>query len=339
MVLRRCSCDPGRRDCRSRRTDTYIVAWYYPNTAVPNSDPAMLNDVYNRRIIEFAANIPRIGRLASPDASATAHSRLCGSTVTVDVKMDGDKVTDFAHDVKACALGQASSSIMASHVIGSSAEELRALREGVRKMLKENGALRPRANGPISPCSNRCATTRRGTPRRFSPLTPWLTPSARSRRNARPKPRSDADVRRAVVDLLRLFDASRSAPRLAGRGLIKAYQYTLSPLVGFAAATCRPARTMPTRRSIDTACGPAAGWRWCASYAAILGHIRRRFRARRRCRRNRLVYAVALRALAWDRTPSRRHHRTGRKRPAPKVIHAYLRSSAGVSRRRKTWSP
>ena len=62
-----------------------------------------------------------------------------GSTVTVDLKMDGDKVTDFAHEVKACALGQASSSMMARNVIGSSADELRALRETVRKMLKENG--------------------------------------------------------------------------------------------------------------------------------------------------------------------------------------------------------
>jgi NifU-like protein involved in Fe-S cluster formation len=99
----------------------------------------MLNDVYNRRIIELAGTIPRIGRLADPDASATAVSRLCGSTVTVDLKMAGDKVSDFAHEVKACALGQASSSIMASQVIGSSATELRALREDVRKMLKENG--------------------------------------------------------------------------------------------------------------------------------------------------------------------------------------------------------
>jgi NifU-like protein involved in Fe-S cluster formation len=99
----------------------------------------MLNEVYNRRIIELAGTIPRIGRLAEPDASATAVSRLCGSTVTVDLKMTGDKVSDFAHEVKACALGQASSSIMASHVIGSSAAELRALREDVRKMLKENG--------------------------------------------------------------------------------------------------------------------------------------------------------------------------------------------------------
>jgi NifU-like protein involved in Fe-S cluster formation len=100
----------------------------------------MLNDVYNKRIIELAGTIPRIGRLQNPGATATAHSRLCGSTVTVDLKMEGDTVTDFAHEVKACALGQASSSIMARNVIGSKAAELRGLRETVRKMLKENGA-------------------------------------------------------------------------------------------------------------------------------------------------------------------------------------------------------
>ena len=99
----------------------------------------MLNDIYNKRIIELAGNIPRLGRLTAPDASATAHSKLCGSTVKVDLKMDGNVVTDFAHDVKACALGQASSSIMASHVVGSTASELRELRETVRRMLKENG--------------------------------------------------------------------------------------------------------------------------------------------------------------------------------------------------------
>lgn len=99
----------------------------------------MLDDIYNRRILELAADIPRLGRLERPDASATAHSRLCGSTVTVDLATDGERVTDFAHDVKACALGQASSSVMGRLVVGSTHEELRALREEMRRMLKENG--------------------------------------------------------------------------------------------------------------------------------------------------------------------------------------------------------
>jgi len=100
----------------------------------------VLDDVYNARILELAASIPRLGRLAQPYGSATAHSRLCGSTVTVDVVMDGDRVAEFGHDVKACALGQASSSIMAQHVVGSTAAELKDLRDAVRRMLKENGA-------------------------------------------------------------------------------------------------------------------------------------------------------------------------------------------------------
>ncbi|KQZ28643.1 nitrogen fixation protein NifU [Mesorhizobium sp. Root552] len=100
----------------------------------------MIDDVYNRKILAFAGNIDRIGRLETPDATATAHSKLCGSTVTIDLKMDNGIVTDFAHDVKACALGQASSSIMAQHVVGASSQELRTVRDQMLKMLKENGA-------------------------------------------------------------------------------------------------------------------------------------------------------------------------------------------------------
>jgi NifU-like protein involved in Fe-S cluster formation len=99
----------------------------------------MINDVYNAKILGFAGNIERLGRLDAPDASSTAHSKLCGSTVTIDLKMDGDIVSEFAHEVKACALGQASSSVMARNVIGASADELRAVQETMRKMLKENG--------------------------------------------------------------------------------------------------------------------------------------------------------------------------------------------------------
>jgi NifU-like protein involved in Fe-S cluster formation len=100
----------------------------------------MLNDIYSRRILELAADIPHLGRLPDPHASATARSKLCGSTVTVDVKLDGDVVTAFAHDVKACALGQASSSIMGRHVVGATVEELRDIRETATRLLKAGGA-------------------------------------------------------------------------------------------------------------------------------------------------------------------------------------------------------
>jgi NifU-like protein involved in Fe-S cluster formation len=99
----------------------------------------MLDDIYNKRILELAANIPRLGRLVAPDATAVAHSKLCGSKVTVDIVMRDGAIVDFAHEVKACALGQASSAIMASHIIGARADELRCVREQVRAMLKENG--------------------------------------------------------------------------------------------------------------------------------------------------------------------------------------------------------
>lgn len=99
----------------------------------------MISEIYNQRILELAGNIPRLGRLKNPDASAKAHSRLCGSTVVVDLCVENGRVIDFAHDVKACALGQASSSLMARHVIGATAEELNDLRERMTRMLKANG--------------------------------------------------------------------------------------------------------------------------------------------------------------------------------------------------------
>tara|TARA_R110000868_G_scaffold115630_4_gene308718 strand:- start:4477 stop:4938 length:462 start_codon:yes stop_codon:yes gene_type:complete len=103
----------------------------------------MLNEIYNTRILKLAADIPLTDRLDAPDATVTAVSKLCGSKVTVDVKMDGDKVVAYGADIKACALGQASSSIMAHHVIGASASELHEVGKAMRAMLKE-GAEPPR---------------------------------------------------------------------------------------------------------------------------------------------------------------------------------------------------
>jgi NifU-like protein involved in Fe-S cluster formation len=98
-----------------------------------------MDDIYNSKILEFAGNITLTGTLEDADASAQAHSRLCGSKVRIWLKMDGDTISAFSHDVKACALGQASSSIMARHVVGATADEVRRAREDMLAMLKADG--------------------------------------------------------------------------------------------------------------------------------------------------------------------------------------------------------
>lgn len=99
----------------------------------------MLNKIYSPRILELAANIPATERLTDADATATAHSKLCGSTVSVDLTMDGDTVTGYGQTVKACLLGQASSAVMGHHIVGSTADEIRCVAGTMRKMLKEGG--------------------------------------------------------------------------------------------------------------------------------------------------------------------------------------------------------
>ncbi|WJH39990.1 iron-sulfur cluster assembly scaffold protein [Aliirhizobium terrae] len=98
-----------------------------------------MDDIYNTKILEFAGNITHAGALADADAISEKHSKLCGSKVKVYLKMDGDRVSQFSHEVRACALGQASSSIMARHVIGATADEVRQARLDMLAMLKEGG--------------------------------------------------------------------------------------------------------------------------------------------------------------------------------------------------------
>ena len=100
----------------------------------------MIDDMYNKQILALALDIPRIGRLAAPQATATRHSRLCGSRITVDVVVADGRVADYAQEVKACALGQASASILARSVIGATPAEIRAARDGLRAMLKDGAA-------------------------------------------------------------------------------------------------------------------------------------------------------------------------------------------------------
>ena len=99
-----------------------------------------LDDIYSDRILALAADIPHSSRLAHPDATATAHSKLCGSTVTVDIAMDGETISDFGQSVKACLLGQSSAAIVGHHIVGTTAEEFHRVASEVRRMLKEGAS-------------------------------------------------------------------------------------------------------------------------------------------------------------------------------------------------------
>lgn len=99
-----------------------------------------MDGMYNSKLLELSANIERIGRLDAPNGTATAHSKLCGSKITVDIILDGDIITDYAHEVKACALGQASASVVAKSVIGASIGEITEGRAAAYAMLKEQAA-------------------------------------------------------------------------------------------------------------------------------------------------------------------------------------------------------
>lgn len=100
-----------------------------------------LMKLYSQRILALAAGIPHIGRLEKPDGSAMRRSPLCGSTVTVDVAVKDGKVADFAQDVKACALGQSSASVLGEAVIGRTRDEIQSARDALKAMLKDDGAV------------------------------------------------------------------------------------------------------------------------------------------------------------------------------------------------------
>lgn len=99
----------------------------------------MIDDLYSARVLALAANMPRAGRLAHPQGTSEKVSKLCGSKVLVDVTMQDGRVSDFAQDVKACALGQAAAAILGQHVMGASVAEIEMAREAFRAMLKTGG--------------------------------------------------------------------------------------------------------------------------------------------------------------------------------------------------------
>lgn len=99
----------------------------------------MIDDLYSAKILKLVANIPRTGRLAHPDASSEKISKLCGSRILVDLSVKDGRVSDFAQEVKACALGQAAAAVLGAHVIGATPAEIEMARDALRAMLKSNG--------------------------------------------------------------------------------------------------------------------------------------------------------------------------------------------------------
>jgi NifU-like protein involved in Fe-S cluster formation len=102
------------------------------------SDSDLLK-LYSTRILALAADIPHLGRLSAPQGSARRRSPLCGSTVTADVTVMDGRIEDFAQEVKACALGQASAAVLGEAALGRSLAELHTARDALRAMLQEGG--------------------------------------------------------------------------------------------------------------------------------------------------------------------------------------------------------
>src|SRR5262249_21124960 len=138
------SLPPARKpSCSRQRAAPYIFLHGTRAIALPRRQPLskpMLNEVYNSRILELAGNIPRLGRLDNPDATATAHSKLCGSTLPIHLQTEGDTLTRFSPQPKACAAAHGAATSMARSGAGETAAAWRAARERAARMLKQAAA-------------------------------------------------------------------------------------------------------------------------------------------------------------------------------------------------------
>ena len=236
----------------------------------------MIDDVYNAKILELAAAVPDPERLADPDGSATKHSKLCGSQLRADIGLSGDAIDRVAMEVKACALGQAAAAVVHAHAPGATLDEVVAAREAMRAMLKEGGgAPRGAVRGPSLsgararlPGAARLHATRDRSPGRGV--------RERGRRGledvgadvgerGRLTGRAQPSRRPAVANGRNYGGPWRRTPgRLLGIGLVRAYQLTLSPLIGQHcrhAPTCSEYAYEAIARHGLVAGGALAAWR------------------------------------------------------------------------------
>lgn len=98
-----------------------------------------LTDLYSDKILEIAGNQPRPGRLTAPDGTARKVSRVCGSSIEVDIRVADGVIVGYGHEIQACALGQTSAAIVAGNIVGTPALEFRRVRDEMTAMLKSGG--------------------------------------------------------------------------------------------------------------------------------------------------------------------------------------------------------
>ena len=103
------------------------------------SSESDLVNLYSGRILALAADIPHLGRLDAPQASVQRRSPQCGSTVSVQVRLEGGRISEFAQEVRACALGQASAAVLGRGVIGCTRGEIERARDMLAAMLRSDG--------------------------------------------------------------------------------------------------------------------------------------------------------------------------------------------------------
>ncbi|MEO0441558.1 MAG: iron-sulfur cluster assembly scaffold protein [Pseudomonadota bacterium] len=97
----------------------------------------MNQPLYTREVLRLAVSIPHEGRLQDPQGTAEMRSQTCGSRVVADIRISPDQmIEELGIEVNACALGQASTAIVAREAIGKSATEIQAARDHLRDFLK-----------------------------------------------------------------------------------------------------------------------------------------------------------------------------------------------------------
>ena len=95
-----------------------------------------LTDVYNDLIMEHSMNSYNKKKLEGANYSEIGHNPNCGDEITLELKLDGNKIEDMAFTGHGCAISQASTSIMIDTLRGKTIEEAKEIIKTFIEMIK-----------------------------------------------------------------------------------------------------------------------------------------------------------------------------------------------------------